>query len=630
MIVLLFPAALLGKSVDSLLAEMALDEDLSAQTVKENDGYVIVFKRQDLERMKIHSFMELMERIPYLRYNENSDGLSSPFYAPYQPALSQFLRVYINDRELLAPFNGNGLQVFAQMDMAHIDHVEIYMGLTSYTISREGTFLTIKLYTKTGSRENTSVLGLMGGSNATGEAYVSKGGVDQDYDYFAYADVRQYGRNRLYHEGYPLSREKTSGKFYGQIVMPKWRFETQASIVQGDTFMGNSWQITPDETNAEMRNLYAGAFYEEGALKASVNYANTLSTYIDRSTASALGVRPVPTPPYYVPYFDYRQKLDEHLVDAWVHDRWQMGRFAIMAGVQQRFKQFRFETLQFDGVSAAIPSNYDRELISSVFGELTYLLNASNLFTLSGNLDYFNENGGVRDRTLPLVRIGYLLNHDTWVFKLYGFYAQIQPQPSVLFENDAVSLGTNELDPQTSYAFSSQLRYEKARWMAELLVGHTVAERQIIYDLQGYRNSEDRFAISTIQLRTRVPLGAEDKFELDGWAALQDFGPSAAERYSNTFGAQAVLYKRFGKVDTYNMLSCRSGYHDVPVGWNYHVTLSYDVTRNLQLYLKGENPFGTALKTNYFRIDPLHQAVTTLERVEVYERTLMAGLELQF
>lgn len=624
------PLVLWSSDVDALLGGIALDEDLSAQTVKENDGYVIIFKRQDLERMKIRSFMELIERIPFIRYNETADGLTSPFYAPYQPTMSQYLRVYINDRELLAPFNGNGLQVFAQMDMAYIDHIEIYLGLTSYQIAREASYTTIKLYTKTGSRENTAVAGVMGGSNATGEAYYSNGGSAEEMDYFAYADVRRFGRKTLHHDGYALDRQKTSGNFYGQIALDKWRFEAQASILQGDLLMGSSWQITPEDPNAEMRNLYAGGFYEDGDLKASVNYANTLSTYEDRSLASPLGVQPQLTPPFYAPYHMYRQKLNEHLLDAWLYDTWQIGDISVLAGMQQRLKQFRFESLQYDGASVPIPSSYDRELISSVFGELNYLPNASNLFTVSANLDYFNENGGIRDRLLPALRAGYILNKDQWLLKLYGFYAQIQPQPSVLFENDAATQGTNLLDPQVAYALSSQVRFARDRWMAELLVGYTVVDKQILYDRNGYRNSEDSMTISTAELRTRLPLDAEDKVELSAWAALQDFGASIPDRYINNYGAEVALYKRFWKLDTYNMLTYRSGYTDVPIGWNYHVTLSYDVSRNLQLYFKGENPFGTALKTNYFRIDPLQQTVTTLERVEVYERTLMAGLEVQF
>lgn len=629
-VLLLVPMIVSAGDIDALLGSMSLSEDLSKQTVKENDGSVIVFMRQDLDRMHIRSFTELIERIPYLRYNETSRGLTDPLFEPYQPTLTQYIRVYINDRELLAPYNGDGLQMFAQLDMGYIDHVEVYLGMTSYLVSRESAFTTIKLYTKSGARENTSLLGMMGGSNATGEAYLSRGEQGIDYSYFAYADVRQFGRKTLHHDGYALSREKTGGNFYGQITMPHWRFEAQAAIGKADLFMGSSWGITPDDPTVDYRNLYAGAFYENGELKASVNYANSLSTAIDRSAASPLGVVPAATPPYYKPYYSYRQKLNEHLVDAWIRNSWKAGGWTLTAGVQNRFKRFRFESLQFDGIESPLPSSYDTENIASLFSEVTYLLNASNLFSISGNIDYYAENGGLEDRTLPSVRGGYTFNREAWMVKLYAFYAKMQPQPSILFAEDAVSAGTGTVEPIETLSYSAQLRYRHRRFITELLLGCNTIEDLIVYDLRNYRNNSDRLMISTAALRLQFPLGVEDKLEIAGWTALHDFGPSANQRYVNRFGSEIAVFKRFGKFDTYNMVSYRSGYEDVPIGWNYHLTLSYEVARKLQLYLKGENPFGTALKSNCFRVDPLQQTTTTLERVEVYERSIMAGLEVQF
>ncbi len=627
---LLLPVLLSASDIDALLGSMALSEDLSKQTVKENDGSVVVFKRQDLDRMHIRSFAELMERIPYIRYNETALGLTDPLFAPYQPTLTQYIRVYVNDRELLAPYNGDGLQVFSQMDMGYIDHVEVYLGMTSYLVSRESAFTTIKLYTKNGARENTSLVGVMGGSNATGEAYLSRGEEGNDYSYFAYADVRQVGRKTLYHEGHALSREKTGGNFYGQITLPHWRFEAQAAIGKSDLFMGSSWEITPDDPTVDYRNLYAGAFFENGGLKASLNYANSLSTAIDRSATSPLGVVPAATPPYYMPYYDYRQKLNEHLVDAWIRNTWKAGGWSLSAGAQNRFKRFRFESLQFDGIESPLPSSYDTENIASLFSEVTYLLNASNLFSISGSIDYYAENGGLEDRMLPSVRGGYIFNREAWMVKLYAFYAKMQPQSSILYAADAMSPGIGTVEPIEALSYSAQLQYRHRRFMTELLLGYNTIEDLIVYNLRNYSNNSDLITLSTATLRLRVPLGAEDKFEVSGWTVLQDNGASAPQRHTNRYGAEAALFKRLGKFDTYNMLSYRSGYDDVPVGWNYHVTLSYEVTRKLQLYLKGENPFGTALKTNYFRVDPLQQTTTTLEHVEVYERSVMAGLELQF
>jgi hypothetical protein len=330
-----------------------------------------------------------------------------------------------------------------------------------------------------------------------------------------------------------------------------------------------------------------------------------------------------------VPY-SYRQKLNEHLVDAWIRNSWKAGGRTLSAGVQNRFKRFRFESLQFNGIESPLPSGYDTENIASLFSEVTYLLNASNLLSVSGSIDYYSENGGLEDRILPSVRGSYIFNRKAWMVKLYAFYAKMQPQPSILYAADASVPGAGAIEPIETFAYSAQLQYRHRRFMTELLLGYNTIEDLIVYDLRNYSNYSDPITLSTAALRLRLPLGAEDKLEISGWTARQDSGASDPNRYANLYGVEAALFKRLGKFDTYNMLSYRSGYDDVPIGWNYHVTLSYEVTRKLQLYLKGENPFGTALKTNYFRVDPLQLTTTTLERVEVYERSVMAGLELQF
>jgi len=124
--VFLFFQFAFSSSLDHLLNELAQKDDLSTHTKKENAGYLTIFTRQDLDRMKIKSLKEIIEKIPFTRYNENANGLSALFYQPYQANNPSRIRLFINDRELLSPLFGGGLQMLGQIDMAYIDHIDIY------------------------------------------------------------------------------------------------------------------------------------------------------------------------------------------------------------------------------------------------------------------------------------------------------------------------------------------------------------------------------------------------------------------------------------------------------------------------------------------------------------------------
>lgn len=636
---LLFPIFVWSSDVENLLGGLAIEEDLSKQTVKENDGFVLVFTRQDLDRMHIRSFAELIERIPFFRYNENEIGLTDPYFFPYQFSFSQFVRLYINEREVLSPLIGNGLQVFGQMDFSYIDHVEVYQGLTSNAISRETSSTTIKLYTKNGERENTNLIGIMGGSAGTAEAYAYRGAQKDEMSYFVYADLRQFRRKPVEHDAYDeandemktfdLMRDKSSANFYGQITLPHWRIEAQATKINTDMFMGSSWAITPDVADSTIENLYGGAVYDDkNGLQASVNYTFNYSQSREKSTLSPLGVKSINTPPFIETYSTSQTKLKEHLADIWVHKKWSVDKATLMVGIQNRFKHFKHNEYLLGGVPVDIGTQYDTENITTLFAESTYLLSPEQLVSISMNLDYYYENGGVHNECLPTVRTGYIYKIPGWMGKFYAFYAKMQTQPLVLFSNDIVSQGSNPLEPSEGWLVSANFKRTYDNYEGELLAGYTEIEGLPMRMLDGFTNATDPLRIMTVDLRGKIWLNREDKVESGIWVADQDLGQIVPP--DTIVGAYMALYKRFGRLDTYNMLSYRSNYNELPTGWNYHVTLSYEWTRDLTAYVKGENLFDSALKTNYLRVNPLNGEITEFNEVSVYERSIMVGVEYQF
>ena len=632
-IVILFVQAIYAQNIDTLLDTLAQKDDMSVHTKKENAGYLTIFTRQDLDRMKVRSLKELIEKIPFLRYNENSTGLSAPYFQPYQVNNPTKIRLYINSREVLSPLFGSGFQILGQIDMAYIDHIEIYMGVPSYEISMEPTTVVIKAYTKTGKRENTTMMGISGGSYGTSDTYGYTSQDMKDFSYFVYGNHRNLKREKLYKSGSTLSRDKESEDFYAQVTMPKSKFEFQAMKGSMDNFIGESWNMTPKNSDTDFSYLYAGYSYAslDKSLKGSIDYSYMTHDYKDSSN-TPLGLRSIPAFPFYVPYYKTRAKIDEHLLDTQISKKLKFDKFSLLFGLRNRYKRFIQDVHARDDIN--IPNNsYDSEDIVSVFGEMDYLLNEHNRLLLSTSVEKYIENANVKDETIYGGRIGHIYSTDNFTQKSFLFYGEFRPTPYELMVNDLLQPGLNTLDSQKAYVVSTKSIWRHKDLTTSLLIARTVTDKYIYSDLNNFgifTNAQNKFTFDTVSLKTKYTFNGTDKIEFNFWTVFEDFGKNSSNRYDAKYGGYLSLFKKFGKIDTYNSITYRHGYDNVGAGWNYNLTLNYLYSRHLTFFLKGENLFKDALKSDYYRVNPLTTQVTTLDNVSTFDRTVWLGLEYEF
>ncbi len=624
---ILFVQAIYAQNIDTLLNTLAQKDDMSVHTKKENAGYLTVFTRQDLDRMKVKSLKELIEKIPFIRYNENSTGLSAPYFEPYQANNPARIRIFINDRELLSPLFGGGFQILGQIDMAYIDHIEIYMGVPSYEISIEPTTIVIKAYTKTGKRENTTMMGISGGSYGTSDTYGYTSKDMKDFSYFIYANHRNLKRKKLYHLGSILSRNKESGDFYAQVTMPTSRFEFQAIKGSMDNFLGSSWNMTPKNSYTDFSYLYAGYSYTslDKSTKASINYSHLLDDYHDSSNAP-LGV----SLPYYIPYYNTRVKESEHLLDTQITKKLNFGKFSLLLGLRNRYKKFINDSHTRDGVEVPLNSNYNSEDITSLFSEIDYLLDEHNRLVFSTSAERYFENANIKDKTIYGARLGHIYSTDNFTQKTLLFYGEFRPTPYELLVNDLLQPGLDNLDSEKAYSISTKSIWRYKNTTNSLLLARTVMNKSIYFDLSNFKNAKDEFAFDSVSFKSNYMLNDLDKIEFNFWVMFEDYGKNSTDRYDNKYGGYLTLFKKFGKIDTYNSITYRDGYDNIPPAWNYDLTLNYTYSRHLSFFLKGENLLKDAIKTDYYRVNPLSHQVTTLNNTPVFDRTVWFGLEYEF
>ncbi|MDD2384527.1 MAG: hypothetical protein PHN18_10090 [Sulfurospirillaceae bacterium] len=617
---------IMAQSMDTLLDTLAQKDDLSVYTKNEVAGYIKIFTREDLDRMKIRSFDELIDKIPFLRNRQDNLGLTDPNYKYFQPNNPATIRFFINDREILTPLFGSAFRMLGQLDMSYIDHVEVYHGFPSYEISMEPTGIIIKAYSKVGKRENIATLGSSIGNYGTTDTYGYISETRDDYSYFEYVNHRDLNRAKVENLGSELSRDKEATSLYSGLSNDTSLFEVQFVNGNLDNFAGNSWTMTP--LNVTTNFKYFGSNYAytslDKSLKASFQYTYLTDEYYDTSL-SPLGIVSSTTAPFYMPYYTQKQGFTEHLFDSQVTKRYIFGDTSVLVGLKNRYKKFNFDTNELNGISYLQDIPYNSEDVASLFTEVKHTIDDKHQLILSLSGQRYFEKDAIKEDNLWGTRLGYIYSEGDFTQKSFIFYGSLHPSPYVLLMNNQYSLGLNTLENEKISAISTQSLWKAGNSEYSLLVSHFTYKNQIIYDISGYHNLQDTLSFNTISFTDVYMFNNTDRIDFNAWILDASYDNNNFES-----GGYVALYAKFLGLDTYNSLSYVNGIDDIPAGWNYDATITYPYSKQLSIFLKGRNLLHKAFKSNYMSINPLTMQVSTLNHISNVDRTLWLGFEYSF
>ncbi len=620
-----------AEDIDSLLSELARKDDLSFHTKQETAGFIKIFTREDLDRMKIQSFGEVIDQIPFLRNKLDNYGFNDPYYQPYQITSPSRIRIYINDREILTPLFGTGLKLLGQMDIGYIDHIEVYLGMPSYDISIETSIVVIKAYTKIGERENTSTVGATIGPHNSLDTYTYKSEKLEDYSYFAYIDHRDLNRDKVYNLGSELSRDKTTTNIFTQLANDTSSLDLQVVDGKIDNFAGSSWTMTPDEANTEFTYLSAGYTYEslDKSFKSILNYSYIVDTKND-SSSSPLGLRSIDVFPYLTTYNQLEANVEEHLLDLKITKKVKLNDTTILFGISNRLKKFIIKDYKLDNIDYSSMFKYDSEDVVSLFTEINHDIDKQNKIILGINGQKYFESDNINSETIYGVKLGHIYKKERFTQKSFIFYAKFHPSPLTLLINDNESSGLNSIESEKAYSISTQSLWQYKNINFSLLLSRNGYQNAIYRDELGFHNDTSKYTFDTSSFEVTYLLSGNDKIDLNFWAIFSDFSKNYSDRYREEYGGYISLYKKFYNIDTYNSLSYVTGKSELSDGWNYNVTLSYVYSKKLSLFLKGINLLDKAYESDYISVNPITSQVTTLNNVSNIDRSIWFGLEYQF
>ncbi len=602
------------ENIDTLLNIYAKENDLSVKTKKEAAGNVIIYTKQDLERMQVKSLSELLKNIPFYSYNENKLGYTDLLREDGFPSLSSDARVYINEREVTSPFYGNGLGIVSKFDLAYIDHIEIYTGVTSFEFGVEPASMVVRLYTKDPQREVGGQVKTSIGSNSSKENSISYSDILEDFSYYAYVNKKTTNEEKINHEGTDLSRDKESKHLFLSLQNDTNRLEYNRIEANSDLFMDGigGGDGSPKENNTEVVYNLLGWYstYFEDKVSLSLDYisdtAKTAESDDDPLATLMIDggfINPFLTGTLVpVQYNSYFVKSKEKQVSAVLKYKEKIGNHNLLTGLQYRKKDFTFSEINANilgrgptNIDASIlPNlfNYTSEKLYGVFVEDTYSINDNQAIIAAIKKDIVKPNGGLEDQKLSLYRLGYIYANSNFSFKTFLVSTQSRFDPNYYTRFNIAS----DLNPQRDDSINIEANWKKKSHQYGINLFKTKQTNKL-YSNTFIQNLPKPYYRQGISLKNTYNFNKLNRVDTNFY--IMNVENKFSNKKDTVYGGYIRFLNTYKKFDFYNELIYKDGYEDLDAGYDFNSAITYKHSKDLSVSVKGENIFNKALKSIY-------------------------------
>jgi len=627
-LILLTVTLAIGGELDSLLQTYEQASELSKKTKDESAGNLIIYTREDLERMQVETLKDILKSLRSFNYEENRVGQPDLLNQDPISYYSKSVRVYLNENELVAPLTGSGFILFGDMEMDFIDHVEIYEGFPSFDFGVEPATIVIRLYTKkplhdAGGRVKLSVASH--GSSKTNAYYA---GQEEKFSYFVYVNHLDNNKDVYQEEGGNLKRDKENSRFYGSISSENHGLELHAMKTKGDAFLGplvglgTSGNI-PSKTSkeAEYISLSTHSEFFNKSLHFNMSYSHNKGDYSSLYTPKQLILNLT------TQVNDYAQTIYGDVFTAVLKKDFHLDKHTISLGAQYRYKHFDLDHITLNKLPSPANPAYNKENIYSVFIQDALQLSENHLITLSVMNQTYDRSANMKSENTTQLRFGYIYSNKNWIAKTFLAKQEFSPEPYMTI---SPYYGNIDLQSDSYKSIFQEISYTKKRATTKLVLGYGVNKNTPIIDnFFSIQNASKEISAYSGALEFTLLLGETDKLELQA-----DY-----TRLESPYGNKDTQHRKFvarmqnsiSKFDIFNELVVNAGDRDVTNGYDYSAGVKYSLTKDFHLSLKGENIFNSGLKKAYYTKLPT-PLIPTTEKViiPIVEQKFIVSMEYLF
>ena len=579
--------------LDDMLKEYQDSASLYKKTKQDASGYILIYSREDLDRMQAFTLKDILNNLRLFTLQLNLTGALQLQKVGQAKNAVPPIKLYIDNYEVTTVLQGNALDMYADMDIYFVDHIEIYQSSSSFSFGNMPGSMVIRLYSKDPQRENLISSQISIDSKSSYNLRVLDAGVSENgYDYMLYADASQTKFDDHYRDDNLLSRDALREQFHF-MISKKDDFELEIDGINNKTDIFNGFGSAPlGDYSIRAYGFLNYTKYFTNDLKIS------LSTSIEHKKAlnsDENGIRlysGATTDKFKADAISNTYKI---IVEKKViHEN-----SDLLLGTQ--FQQNRFNTSIYEVDNLDPTFGADKIDIYMVYMEELYNLDDKNLIAISAKLDHYRDNHS-KNTTDYSARLGYIShfhkNYKTKLFlnRLYLYPTMLQSsfsppvyEPNPNLKNTEIKIATGEIeyfDDQNKAIFG---------------YAHKIIDNAIVFSktAKKYVNKTDRVFFN------RIYIQLEHKFDLYN-KILVGYYKGYKENYASpSSGATIELFNKIGNIDIYNSLVFRDGYTfdfgagDVRVddGYDYTLALTYPYSKDIVIKVKGENLLDKSIKT---------------------------------
>jgi len=613
----IFTSLLNAQNLDNLLRLYQTESELSNKTKDENAGSLVVYTRDDLERMQVETLKDILKSTRYFRYFENR--LAEPDVLNADPVAynSKYIKIYLNDTELFLPIFGTGLPLFGDIEMDFIDHVEIYQGFPSFEYAIDPALIIIKLYTKDPKKDAGSRVKLLVAShNSHKENVYTSDITENDLAYFLYANHTSKIQDKYYLEGKTPKRDSQTNHFFASLKKSDYKLDFNVLQKKQDTFLGELPLALPKKATKDASYISASlshTFLEDKSISFQLSYINTSGDYNTQYTA------PIPIENYSIK----EQNTNSNALTLITKKRFSFKTNSLTVGVQYRHKSFNLDDITIDGIANTTNQSYNREDIYSLFLEESLYLSENDLLGLSVMGQYYGRNRDMKNLTPLQLRLSYIKSLGTFTSKTFLSKKNIVPEP---YMTATAYIGNPNLDIEVYSAATEEFQYGTENIVSKAIMSYVHIDNFLLPSITGViQNSKKATNTYAASLELKYKFREKDQIELRA-ETLKIVGTDEEldETYVNYLFR---MLNSVSKFDIFNEVVVNSGYQDIPTAYDYSAGVRYAYSPDIHIAFKGENIFNKGLKRKY-----LYSYIPTRKdiAVPVIEQKFMFMLEYLF
>ncbi len=589
------------QEIGKLLKEYEEASELYRKTRKESLGHVIILYREDLEIMQAYTLGDVLKSLRLFTLSNNRFGVLNMWEFGSYSLIPRHYRLYINDHEVSSLHTGSPFLVWENFPLDLIEHIEIYQAPGAIELGNEPAVIIIKIYTKEPAKENVNRLRTTATSRRgyTSVFYRAKE-VNSSFSYIFFVSAGSDNRKEYGTPNNTLSRDAFYRYAFTGLYFENMNFEIGYGFIKRLPFAGFALDNTVEYgfTRAEDTYFVFTAYpFKDKTLKFVFSLDNHRRKHHEKSSSGL-----------YIPIFtdsikEFHEDAFFSKVDLYISKTFISEKNKLLTAASYKLYNSDVDTryyITLDGnrvdVGSTIP--FDRQEIYSFIIEDQFSLNPRNLLISGLKLDKYYRNGGFKDFREYIIRVGYITTPYQGVY-IKSFISRSYIPP---YFYDLESAGRDLSPIKIPLSATGEVVFHSDMAKLNMGLGYVKVKDNIVPDSRGLPTNDSRtLEYKPLFLDIEYKIAEDHKLQT-GYSAFLD--PEI--EMSPLEGAYIRILSSFHRLSAFGELIYRKGFSyrgkEIKAGYDLSAGISYNLTEDFSVKLKGENLLNKALEIPYFAL----------------------------